>query len=701
VVVLAVGSTFHSLVTDDRAYNNYDDIENYSHNPILLQPTAANFEQVYTTARIGVYEPVSLGFKWALATQYAGFPARVLFASALVLHVTGAVGALLTCLALDRLLGAPRTAVRLASHAFGVILVAVHPLRAETLGWASCQPYLLCTVFALLCCYAHIRHLEQCLHNAAGTSSGDVTGGRWSRWRTLSLLAFALSVCSKAAALTLPAVLVALDLFVHLHLHSDDDTAASAPGAPTGASTGAATATGPGGRLALVLRSLLGPSRTGPFLLVAAAAARAASWASATASVDVRPLGGLEQVSRASYMVCFYLAKTLSPGYPDGLTVRRALPPDISPATPGNGLPYGAAVAGCALALAASLFAILCLPPPLGSGGGARVGPSVPIGSALLFGCYVLLLLPTLGFCSAHIWALAADRYCHLAMVLAGTPAAAFLARRLHALCAGMLGWGGGSDSGGGSGGSGGSGGRGGGDGGGDSCSSTVERSFVSRQRKAPPPPPAAVPPASPPKRNGEGEKGQGEGRGVAAGRCTAAAAISAAAPSAAAATAADRAPLSPLFAAALTLLLAAAAQATRRQLAVWTDSESLWTRSAALHPADALGFSSLGNALIEQRRCACTYPTCYCAPVALLQHSCCTRAEAPRLAAMRHPSHTDPRRRLPSTRRSPAPPCWRRPFSRNCPVPPRHLPCPPGLRRRCLCFRRPWRCPPPGRATT
>jgi len=106
-----------------------------------------------------------------------------------------ALNAVLVFLLLRRLLGAGQRREPLA--ALGAALFALHPLRVESVAWASERKDLLCALFFLLALLAYLRHAER--------------PGPW-RYAAV-LLATALALLAKPMAVTLPCVMVLLDLW--------------------------------------------------------------------------------------------------------------------------------------------------------------------------------------------------------------------------------------------------------------------------------------------------------------------------------------------------------------------------------------------------------------------------------------------------------------------------------------------------------
>jgi tetratricopeptide (TPR) repeat protein len=84
--------------------------------------------------------------------------------------------------------------------AFAALAWGLHPLRVESVAWLTERRDVLSTFFLLLSVLAYLRLCAE--------------PERWARWLALSLLAYAASLLCKAWGMTLPALLVALDLLV-------------------------------------------------------------------------------------------------------------------------------------------------------------------------------------------------------------------------------------------------------------------------------------------------------------------------------------------------------------------------------------------------------------------------------------------------------------------------------------------------------
>src|SRR5262249_41452784 len=95
-----------------------------------------------------------------------------------------------------------------ASHlrvgaALAALLFGVHPLRVETVAWITERLDLVCGFFYLLAILLYLRSVE--------TESANVGRSRRCYW--LSVTMFVLALLSKSMAVTLPAVLLVLDVY--------------------------------------------------------------------------------------------------------------------------------------------------------------------------------------------------------------------------------------------------------------------------------------------------------------------------------------------------------------------------------------------------------------------------------------------------------------------------------------------------------
>ncbi len=308
----------------------------------------------------GHYQPLTW-LSYRVDAAVSGATPRGVHASQLILHLanTAAVAWLAWLLAGSRglqraALGAdPRRRAVLAATA--AALFALHPIRVESVAWATERRDLLSTLFALVAVALHLRA-------SPADASPSPARGR------IALL-HALSALSRAQ-MTLPFVLLLLDLWPLGRLKYEPDR----------------------GRALLRLVREKGFS-----FALAAASAAAAVWAQAShgALTAASEHGPLDRLVQAGYGLAFYPAsllfgRTWLPLY------ERPFPFD--PTAPRLLVPALAALAALT-ALAALVLSRRRFPAP-----------------AVAFGGYLLLVLPVLGIAQSGIQ-LVADRYAYLSTI--------------------------------------------------------------------------------------------------------------------------------------------------------------------------------------------------------------------------------------------------------------------------------------------
>jgi Flp pilus assembly protein TadD len=263
---------------------DWDDIANFVDNPHYRGLGPAHLRWMATATLTGHWIPVTwltLGLDHVLW----GMDPFGYHLTNVVLH---AVGAALFCLVARALLGraAPGLgagALRLGA-AVAALFFALHPLRAESVAWITERRDVLAGVFLFATLLAYVR--------ASGSR-----GGRRVLWHGAALASYALALGAKAIVLTLPAILVVLDVYPLRRL-------------------GAARTRG------VWLEKI-------PYLLLAAGAGAMALWALHDArgltSPGHHPLA--MRLALALYGFAFYLRKTLVPA---GLSPLYELPAGVS-----------------------------------------------------------------------------------------------------------------------------------------------------------------------------------------------------------------------------------------------------------------------------------------------------------------------------------------------------------------------------------
>jgi len=255
----------------------FDDRVNIVSNTDFRGLSLSHLRWMFTTFFPGHYQPltwVSLGLDYLVwGMNPVGY-----HLTNLVLH---ALNAVLVYFLLRALLS---TRPGLAQHAgragfavccaAGALFFAVHPLRVESVAWATERRDVLSGLFFFLTLLAYLR-----------MAGGGASARR--KWYALSLVFFTLSLLSKAWAITLPAVLLALDVY---------------PLRRTGGGEGA-----PASWRALLIEKV-------PFALLSLVFAVLALLAQKEFGMPmVKDHGVLDRLMQAAFGLCFYPLKTVAP----------------------------------------------------------------------------------------------------------------------------------------------------------------------------------------------------------------------------------------------------------------------------------------------------------------------------------------------------------------------------------------------------
>jgi hypothetical protein len=271
VVVLAAFLPVH-----ENGFVSLDDNKNFVENGSFRGLGWPQLVWAWTTRHVGVYEPLG----WMLLeAEYVAWKLDPrgyhLVSLALYTLVTIALyGLAVATVAYSRpglWQNDPGTVRACACLAIG--LFAIHPLRVQVVAWASCQSYVVCGLLSVLTILTYLRAHE---------APPRVRRG----WMVGCFVLYIGALLSKAPAVTLPAVLLILDVY------------------PVGR-LGPAHWLGQGARR--VYREKL------PFAALSLVFTALAVWARGRAMTPVPGHGTEARVARACYNVMFYLAQTVAP----------------------------------------------------------------------------------------------------------------------------------------------------------------------------------------------------------------------------------------------------------------------------------------------------------------------------------------------------------------------------------------------------
>jgi tetratricopeptide (TPR) repeat protein len=360
IVALVTFAAFSPALRGD--FVNWDDDLNFLNNPQYRGLGIEQLRWMWTSSFSGHYHPLTwmtLGLDYAL-WRMNPFGYHL---TNLLLHAANAVLLYFILQAFLRLAGRPEARWPAAA---GALLYAVHPLRVESVAWVTERRDVLCGFFGLISVLAYLKHAEAERQGAAA----------W-RWLLLSIVAFAASLLSKALSITLPALLLILDVY------------------PLGRFR-------PGTRRRVLLEKLpyilLSCLDAGAMLL----AMRAISAVHSVAHYDV-----FSRAAQAGYGLCFYLLKTL---WPAKLAPLYKIDADFRPWDAHY-------LASMAAALAVTGLLVLR----------RRRWP----GALAAWAAYVVLVFPVLGVAVTGMQ-IAADRYTYLALMPASVLAAFAMDRAMR-----------------------------------------------------------------------------------------------------------------------------------------------------------------------------------------------------------------------------------------------------------------------------
>lgn len=208
IVLLTVGAFFPVL---QNGFVIWDDEKTLLENPNYRGFGWTELRWMFTTFHMGHYQPLSW-LSFAFDYLVWGMDPFGYHLTNLLLHAANAV--LFYFVAL-RLLSPALSAssvpgelpLRVAAG-FAALLFSVHPLRVESVAWATERRDVLSGLFFLMTLLCYLK---------------AVTGerGDFARWRNFALAAYASSLLSKAGGMTLPVVLLLLDIYPLRRLTGD------------------------------------------------------------------------------------------------------------------------------------------------------------------------------------------------------------------------------------------------------------------------------------------------------------------------------------------------------------------------------------------------------------------------------------------------------------------------------------------------
>lgn len=198
--LLAVASFFLTRQTVGYDFVAMDDDINIYFNPHLGPPSRASVEWMFTDLTY-MRRYVPLGWlAFSTVYEFSGLTPGGYHAANVLFHVVNTLLVFAVVLTVVRAFARPRDPDwTIVAAMLGAALWAVHPLRAETIGWCSGLLYGAagCAALASTWCYARLVLAEACSHRGL--------------YFTGALIGYAVSVFTYPVALALPLVFLAFD----------------------------------------------------------------------------------------------------------------------------------------------------------------------------------------------------------------------------------------------------------------------------------------------------------------------------------------------------------------------------------------------------------------------------------------------------------------------------------------------------------
>ena len=199
LLVLIVSFVFYPVLQN--GFVEWDDAVNFLQNPHYRGLGWEQISWMVTTFHGGHYQPLSwltLGFDYVLwGMDPFGYHLTNLLIHAANTVLFYFISRWLLSIALS--VSEKNRQLNL-SAAFSALLFGIHPLRVESVAWVTERRDVLSGLFYLLTIYTYLR-------------AANVERTHSRRWLSLACVTYALSLFSKGTAMTLPAILILLDIY--------------------------------------------------------------------------------------------------------------------------------------------------------------------------------------------------------------------------------------------------------------------------------------------------------------------------------------------------------------------------------------------------------------------------------------------------------------------------------------------------------
>lgn len=265
----------------DGAFLNWDDNINVVDNQMIRSLDAAHVTKMFTTTRLGHYQPLTWLSYAVDCAAAGGLQARTILRTNIIIHWLASV----ICFAVAGLLiraaagpGASTKNVQIGAL-FAAAVFAIHPLRAESVAWATERRDVLSGLFYLSAIWIYLR---SAMRSPARRPTVAALAFCW--------FVFCAALLSKVMSVSLPAVLLVLDVYPLRRVRAGELLLRS-----------------PAGRRAWLEKL--------PFFAagIAVAAVAMSAQTSSRAALTFAEYGPVPRVIQCAYSLVFYAGRSLLP----------------------------------------------------------------------------------------------------------------------------------------------------------------------------------------------------------------------------------------------------------------------------------------------------------------------------------------------------------------------------------------------------
>ncbi len=186
IIILLTAIVYSKAIFNE--FSIFDDDFFIRTNPLVKDLSADGLRKILTSINSGKYQPLTT-LSFAIEYRLLGFNPILFHFTNILLHL---ISTLLAFKFTERLSGNRITAIIVA------FLFALHPMHVEEVAWASERKDMLYAVFYLWSLLVYLKYRES---------------GFKRKYYVTGILIFLASLLSKSEAITLPLVLVAIDLY--------------------------------------------------------------------------------------------------------------------------------------------------------------------------------------------------------------------------------------------------------------------------------------------------------------------------------------------------------------------------------------------------------------------------------------------------------------------------------------------------------